>query len=832
MKSLLLAAIALLLLPVAIAQTISGIVKDRESGERIAFANIALVDSSGTLVGGTASDVEGRFRWQSNSAAVAFMRISAVGYQMQVLPIHLSKNVAYEVLLSRFVKELAEVVVYAGENPAHAIIKKAVMNKNKHDPEKIPEYAHKVYSKFIVSVSGTLAAEQAVRQNDLSSPFLSAQSDTTSGEPAIQWLSQKHLFISEAISERKFRAPGKVKETVIANRISGFKNPFFSMLAANLQPFGFYRNFITILDKDYLSPLTPNSTSRYQFILEDSIIINADTIYLISFEPLPGKRFEGLKGVIGISKPDYAIQQIIAETNDSSALVAFRFRQLYEKQSNGKWFPVQLNSLLQFKGQTVGKNGYLIGVGVAYISDVQMGEGTAPVQAFNHISLDIVPQATKRDTLYWQTQRPFPLSALEQNTYVFMDSVLGKTGVETLANGAAALATNALPLGSMFYLIPSRLVQVNRFEGARLGVGIQTSEKCSALMSLGAFAGWGTKDKALKYGGWLRLDLNRNRGLYAALTYRQDVTEAGQVVFGNLWQQSSLSSNTIRNVLAANMDSVREMRIEVGARPVRRNLTTTFSFAWQHVQPIYNYQFMRIQSDGSLTSQKDFRLVEATTTLLFFAGENNLQIMGRTVFSRHTFPVLKMRMAQGTHLLGGEFSYQKVDLSFEHLFRIRGLGRTNIRLDAGLLLGEAPLTKLYFMPGGEVFNSRLIYINNAFQTVGLYEFAADRYAALFLEHHLGPVYRGWRYARPAPSLVHSMLWGAMSNPENHAGISFQVPNQGLFESGLIVHHILRVVYSKTLWLGLGIGIFQRYGLHKAIEPERNRTFRILLKFDF
>lgn len=818
------------------AQPIRGVIRDQESGERIAFANVAFLYPNGDLAGGTASDIEGRFSWlpKQQPSDIHSVRVSVIGYQTKTIVLDIEKTLYYELELVRSVKELSEIIFYAGENPAHRIIRKAVENKHRHDPEKLPAYTHKTYNKFIITISGTVAAEHAIGESSLNhtqkEDDLHVDSVGTQTIPELQDFNKKHLFISEAISERKFRSPAKLKETVIASRISGFQNPFFSLLATNLQPFGFYRDFFTLFDKDYISPLTRNSTLRYKFILEDSTLVDQDTIYLISFEPMKGSRFEGLKGVLGINKSDYAVQQLIAETYDSTAMVALRFRQLYQRVEEGMWFPVQLNSLIKFKGQTINKNNHLIGVGSSYISDVKIGNNVVSIEDFNHLAMETLPDAGKKDSLYWVNQRPFELSSVEQKTYQFMDSALRKTGIETFTNIAMALSTDALPIGK-FNLIPSRMLRVNRFEGARLGLGIETGSLLSRWVSLGAYAGWGSRDRALKYGSWLRFDINKNRGIYASFMYRQDLAEAGQVNYGSPWQRQALSSNTVRNVIGINMDSLQELRLDIGLRPTRRNLITTFSMLSQQMRPTYGYRFIPDTGEGN-REQADFRFTEVIADLLFFARENNIQLMGRTIFSRHSFPVFKMRLTQGLSIWGSEFAYRKIDLSFEQLFRFRGFGRTQVRLDAGMVSGRIPLMKLYFMPGGEALNNRFVYINQTFQTVGINEFAANRYIALFFEHHFGPIYRGWRYARPSPAIIHNMAWGTMTHTDNHAGISFQVPENGLFESGLVINHIFRVVYSKTLWLGLGAGVFQRYGPHMTATPEKNRAFRVLLRFDF
>lgn len=59
----------------------------------------------------------------------------------------------------------------------------------------------------------------------------------------------------ESISERKFLSPNLSEETVLATKVSGFSDPFLTLLMTQIQSFAFYNDLITISDKNYVNPI-------------------------------------------------------------------------------------------------------------------------------------------------------------------------------------------------------------------------------------------------------------------------------------------------------------------------------------------------------------------------------------------------------------------------------------------------------------------------------------------------------------------------------------------------------------------------------------------------
>ena len=152
----------------------------------------------------------------------------------------------------------------------------------------------------------------------------------------------QHLSIMESVTERQFMRPNRNYEKVIHNRVAGFKEPSFVALVNDVQPFSFYNNHFKIADKLFLNPISPGSTKKYFFNMEDTLYQQSDTVFIISFHPRKNKNFEGMEGVLYINSRQYAIQNVIASPHDKS-FFNMKIEQKYKLINNQQWFPEQLN---------------------------------------------------------------------------------------------------------------------------------------------------------------------------------------------------------------------------------------------------------------------------------------------------------------------------------------------------------------------------------------------------------------------------------------------------------------------------------------------------------
>jgi len=123
---------------------------------------------------------------------------------------------------------LQEVVVVAGDNPAHTIIRIAVASKPLHDPAVLNAYSFNCYNKTIYTASGvdkdSVAIDSVVEKN----------------------LKYGHLFVLESYSQVKRMRPNLTKEVILKNKVSGLSNPKIAILSSSFQPFAFYEEQLNL----------------------------------------------------------------------------------------------------------------------------------------------------------------------------------------------------------------------------------------------------------------------------------------------------------------------------------------------------------------------------------------------------------------------------------------------------------------------------------------------------------------------------------------------------------------------------------------------------------
>lgn len=118
---------------------------------------------------------------------------------------------------------------------------------------------------------------------------------------------------------------------------------------------------------------------------------------------------------------------------------------------------------------------------------------------------------------------------------------------------------------------------------------------------------------------------------------------------------------------------------------------------------------------------------------------------------------------------------------------------------------------------------------NYFQSMGVYEFTADRYAYLFVTHHFGRIVGTKpKHFRPELSVTQNMGVGNLRNNPAHEDIALQSLKKGFFESGMTLSNVLRFKYLNVAYIGLGIGAFYRYGKYSLPSAADN----LVLKFAF
>ncbi len=777
--------------------SISGSVFDKSTEEPLAFVNVIVNDSPLT---GTISDVNGRFSYVSEKE-ITVISCSYVGYEKVTHyfePGQKFHDLSIRMSASNY--QFEEVVIKAGENPANRIIRKVIENKDKNNPEKIASFTYTSYNKVIYDF--------VFRDTIVSDSLLFMLNEV---------FQDGHVLIMESVANRKFTQPDLSEEVIQGVKVSGFKHTSFAPLATDMQPFSFYREIIPIFDINYINPISQGSLSKYWFTIEDTLYQNTDTIFVLSYKPLKGKNFEGLKGLLYINTNTYAIQNVIA-TPYVKGLIDINIQQQYQFVDGKQWFPAQLNFEMRMFPQ--GSEGLGVSAnGVSYIDSVLL----LPALKRKQFALDAVymaPLANVRDTLFWRMHRNEPLNDKELKTYQVIDSLGEKYKFDGILGVAEKLAKYRIGIG-LFDIDISNTLVFNRYEGLRLGLGLYTNEKLIKDFSVGGFFGYGLKDHRWKYGGDLIWTLNENREVVLKGSYQNTLFEVGH----SRLQTFSKRQYDFRSWMAYRMDQVIQSNLNLIFR-AGRYAKVNVSIRQAEVRPQYECQFVAPGKEA-LTN---YQTTDISLGLRYAFKEKLIRSMGQRLELGTDYPIFSMFYTAGIKgLLEGQFSYNKIEARIEQTFYTKSLGKTKIRVDAGYIDNPIPYGQL-FTGEGSYSQNISIEIKNYFQTVRLYEFLSDQYVSLLFAHSFESLlFRAGKF-RPHITISQNIGWGRLSHPEYHRFVDFKTKEKGLYESGIQFDNLLKINYLNVAYLGFGLGAYCRYGPYASNQFGDNLAYKFSMTF--
>ena len=816
---------------------VSGKVIDADNRKPLAFVNIVINDS---YKGGT-TDIDGKFSLRS-SETITHLKLSYVGYETMVYQIGDQKS-NFTIKLKQTNYELPEYVVLPGINPAHRIIENAVNNNDVNNPEKLSSFSYTSYDKMIFTM-------------DLDSLPMGADTleADTSDMNMREYLDKYHIFIMETVSERQFMAPDKNNERVVATKIAGFKNPIFIFLLSQMQSTHFYKDRISISDKNYINPISRGSTKKYFFLLQDTLYTDrGDSVFVISYRPLRYTNFDGLKGVISINSYNWAIQNVIAEPAENEGMFTLRIEQMYDLLEEKQWFPVQLNTEIILNNVAFSDTTVYIGVGgepekskkendstisktdtIGYkYMDIPIGKGKSYIKDiklnpdlrnrdFNYLAVDVDPESSHRDQAYWNSYRVDTLNFKEEATYHLIDSLSKEENWERAAQTVETLMTGKIPWGH-FDLDMNRFLRFNSYEGFAPGLGLHTNPRFSETFAIGGFVRYGFKDKAFKYGGDLDLIMNRNRDLSLRLEYMKDVTETSGINFFDD-EFSLLKPEQFRNMLVQKMDNTEMMSASIGFRALKwMKVHTGLSKIHKEVTDAYQYG---IAGENINVYFDRFDFTEVSLGFRYAYKEKFIRNMKKKISMGTNYPIVWFQYTRGiSSFLEGDFDYNRYDIKIEKSFYTNYLGKTSLKLAAGYVDADIPYTNLY--NGNGSYHAFTLFAPNSFATMRMNEFLSNKYLAFYFTHDFGKLLLQSKKFKPEFMIATNIGFGWLDFDQSHYNINYKTMEKGYYESGLLINNLLNLrVYS------LGLGAFYRYGPYMMPKTIDNLGGKISLKFAF
>ena len=651
-----------------------GKIFDAETNEPLPFVNVVFNDKGN----GFTSGLDGDFKITTNDP-ILWLKVSYLGYLPQTIAINSeNSNKPFSIGLIRTSYQIKEVVVKPGVNPAHRIIIAAYNNRNNNNPDKLESYRYTSYNKMYYTLDNLVAKK--IRKYGIDSIITGSRFINK-----LDSIKKKHGFmLIETVTQKEYQSPSSHFEKVIASKVSGFKDPVVSFIATQMQSFSFYNEKITIADKVYLNPISVGSIKKYLFILEDTLFTpENDTLFVISYRPHKDRNFEGLMGQLTINSKGYAVQSVIAEPSIAVGLLSVKIQQRYERFNDSTWFPVELNTDLIFtppdlvNKKTGTKLSFqMLGIGKSYLKDIEINPKLNS-KNFSHIETVVDPHAGEHNNAYWNLFRKDSLTALELRTYRIIDSVGRKMNFDKKMRIMESLVTGRYPLGYLNLNI-GQIFSYNQFEGTRLGIGLETSQKVSEYFSIGGYTAYGFDDKGYKYGGFSELTFNRKHQVRLKYSYMNDVQEVGSYSF--VEDNSFLfGGDNGRKMSIAKMDGIVEQRAEFSFRFLKA-FKLYLSVADQKYKYLSGFSYKNI---ATLDTLNGFNQALATAALRIAPGEKFMQTSRSILPLNADYPIFWVKYIKGLDAYNGGYEFDKVEVRLDKTYKWRILGKTTFSIDAG-----------------------------------------------------------------------------------------------------------------------------------------------------
>jgi hypothetical protein len=667
--------------------------------------------------------------------------------------------------------------------PARALIRCVWKKRSQIDPRMERNFQYHSYNKLVITTN-YISSLKLYLENLIA--LFGKGSMTGFG-------SDHHILLMESSSQRCFRAPFEQREVVKISKVSGINKPPALSLVSGFEALSIYEPFLRIGSRKYISPLAGRPFKRYIFFIQDSIITDSQTIYVVKFNPKSLRNKELLQGFLYVSSRPLGIlgfQMWPAFDREST----FSLLQESQPLPSGRWFPSQIKTV--FQRDRLGSLKIPIEASSkTYIFNHQVVDLKA--EAFDEVIFDFQRDSLIKGDEFPARLRQERLSQKDKNTYAFYKEIGSLDGIDRFLNFGQKIALGRIPFGRVDVVF-KRAITVNDVEGLRLGLGLQTTEKWSQKHQGGGYFAYGLGDERWKYG--LNYLYNLSRISSATFIFQSDLAEPGIHSFA--FNKLQYPTEQLRSIRISRFDKI--YQFESGFQhQLRRNLLSRL--AWNVGRREYTYSYQYFPN----LEQAGIGISEFKATLHWSPGEQFARFGGERFSLGSRFPAFWFQFTQGFRPgVRDAYNFSRFETKMQWTRRILGLGELGFQVLAGWMKPDAPFPLLFAARASFKDISLLSY--NSFETMRYGEFVNNQFVHVFFTHKFSKMQISNLPYRPYFTFVHNMGWGEFQKSENHKGIKLEGMPKGYYESGLFLNDLFMIPLVGVN-LGIGGGVFIRYG---------------------
>jgi hypothetical protein len=725
--------------------TISGKITDNYKNP-IPFASVFIKNTTQ----GTSANSEGGYNLLLKPGTYD-LQFRAVGYKQESRKIQANNNVVIDVTLDTENYLLNDVVVRAGrEDPAYAIVRKAIKKRGYYLSE-VNGYTCEVYIKGLQKL---LAAPKK---------FMGFDVQKAARENGLDSNRRGIIYLSESESKFSFRKPNRVHEEMVSSKISG-SNRAFSFNRASDVKVNFYENIQEwggLSNRPLVSPIAENALFYYNYKYIGFSTENGETIDKIQVIPKHSYDacFQGYIYILENSWRIYGVNLFITRKQNINFLDTLKVNEQFFPVNEKTWMPSSVK--FEFTGGFLGFKfgGYFIAIYKDYDLNPVFTK-----KEFDEV-LRITRGINKKDSAFWESERPVPLTEEEKTDYK-NKAVLAKKRESKPYLDSLDRVNNQFKPGSLllsgyhyrnryqheFYNLDPLLtaVKFNTVEGFKINYSASYSKRVDSLnnryLVIGTKIGYGLSDR--KFTGSVNTsfpsgpftigfnagadvtDLNYNEPVAPALNSFYSLFERQN--YEKLYQKQSASiSLAVRITGGWKTNAFAEWAD-------RKWLPNSSAFSFLHPENqdyTSNNPFTPNLDDPLFPENKSFKFSLRTT--YDFSDKYETFPNGRR-YLPSDYPTVGISYSKGfKNFLGSDVDYDLLtaDVSRSNM-NLGILGRTSFYIGAGKFLNNS---KLYYPDYVQFAGNELLFYKsgiNSFLLLNYYTFSTyTEYIEGHLEHN-------------------------------------------------------------------------------------------------
>jgi uncharacterized protein DUF5686/carboxypeptidase-like protein len=691
---------------------------------------------------GIRTDTAGSFRIPIPAGAGKYtLVITMVGYTSRTVAGIAPGRDTLTIILTPQPQKMAEVVVtdkhgrYRNkDNPAVELIRKVIAHKDVNRPESFDHASYEQYDKVEISLRDV---DSATLNKRLFKPykFLFEQPDTLAGDTSRYY----PVYLEEKLTQNYYQKdPERTRQVILGDKKVDYgdlvdtrgMSSYVNTLLADID---IYDNNIMLFTNQFLSPLAGSAPAYYEFFLGDTVDNGGERLVRLNFQPRnpDDLLFRGMFFITLDS--NYAVQKVyltLSKKINLNFIHNLHVRQQFQRTANGHYYRTASDASADFRFTSKGKGLH----GRKYTSYAHLHTDTPiPDSIFRQpVSTEPSEEALTRPGSYWEQHRQEPLSPGEKLVYAHIDSLRHlRTFVRTkdLVNLVVAGYKNA----GKFEIGPvNTFYSFNPVEGFRLALGGRTTPSFSKRIWLDGYGAYGFGDQRWKYDLGVAYSFNKLSDYgyprhYLKFNYQHDVKIPGQEL--EFVQDNSFLSSFKRGV-----DNI-YLYNDIFRIDYMHELPSHFSygvgFKYWRQQPAGAIEYVQPKL-GFVDTLSDLETAQFSAQIRWAPHEKFYQGRVYRVPFPNQYPIFSLRYIAGIKgLLGGNYSYQNVDLSVFKRFYLSTVGYTDLTLMGAYVAGKLPFPLLQILPANQTY----IYQPGSYNLMNFLEFVSDRYVGADIEHH-------------------------------------------------------------------------------------------------